>query len=997
MKIKHKLFGRFVPLSLLLVYIVPLFAVVLMGPMPKAYAATTYTPEEVAAAWNAGLFVSRCAESTSWYESYNSKKSDGDLKKGALFTAGDDISVPRLLDPSDGNLRCSSDDDTKIAFKALGLGPYDFMVNVAKAYKLNSDKTGFEIVDSSKTASTIKSAIQSYAENKFGFKYSGYNGNMPGAAQYASARSTFDIKCRGSETAGGEKVKIVDTNGDIKTKEYILKLGANDVTEVGYGLAFDGGNDKKMACQTIVKVMDIHADDYSKAVKAIVAAGGTVTPPATTTSGATAQKETCESTGGALGWLLCPVIKLLSNALNAVDEMLIRLLIVDRDKYTSDDLYKVWAQFRNIALILLVPIALVMVMGTALGISALDAYTVKKTMPRLLIAVVFISLSWYICIAAIDFFNVLGQGVLGIMTAPFNVVGKSDSLASLFSPGASSVFQIGAAGLALGAATLTVGALGIIASWIGTGLLVMLLAFVILIARQLIIVVALLAAPVAILSWIFPSNNKLWKLWWETFSKVNLMFPMVMALLAAGRIFAGAVNVSGGGGAEGWLLDPLMKLTAYILPYAMIPFTFKAAGGVFSSLTGMVNDRSKGAFDRLRKGRQEGMKQIGHNMKSGRGFRGGENVLNRRSQQLAHINKAGLRPSMWGSNIQSAINTTEMQEIAKAMEDPEYAPIKGDDTLNRAIADWAHSGSMDARDLTKLLQARGYGGYDASKSAEENAAALATINRSASYAMRMRRKMSGAGLEQMAVGQAIAGGTEYTAEEAWEAAARASHGDQAALAAMVNKGRGASMNAGRVDVGGNGFGATLAYANALGKLDKSSPTYEQDKAKLTADFKRGVLESQGAGTLVHPQMKASAIEEMVPAMQERLQQAFDSGDQDAIDRELAMISSVHDSLAQTAPNKARIIADKVLRWKPGGQQSQQNLEVGQQGPVEVGGGPTIQEAMESRRNVSSVFQSTHKEYTSAFARDAAGGPVPTGSPGAGIDLGPAPGPGDSFR
>src|SRR3990167_5858184 len=49
----------------------------------------------------------------------------------------------------------------------------------------------------------------------------------------------------------------------------------------------------------------------------------------------------------------------------------------------------------------------------------LDAYTVRKAVPRILLAVIGINLSIYLCIAAIDITNVIGRGLGDLLTAPF--------------------------------------------------------------------------------------------------------------------------------------------------------------------------------------------------------------------------------------------------------------------------------------------------------------------------------------------------------------------------------------------------------------------------------------------------------------------------------------------------------------------------------------------------------------------------------------------------
>ena len=56
----------------------------------------------------------------------------------------------------------------------------------------------------------------------------------------------------------------------------------------------------------------------------------------------------------------------------------------------------------------------------------LDAYAVRKAVPRILIAVIGINLSIYLCLAAVDITNVIGRGIAGLITTPFVKGGNYD-------------------------------------------------------------------------------------------------------------------------------------------------------------------------------------------------------------------------------------------------------------------------------------------------------------------------------------------------------------------------------------------------------------------------------------------------------------------------------------------------------------------------------------------------------------------------------------------
>jgi hypothetical protein len=311
----------------------------------------------------------------------------------------------------------------------------------------------------------------------------------------------------------------------------------------------------------------------------------------------------CEARGGGMAWLMCPVITATDGAINWVDSRVTELLDIDSNYYSNNEIKASAAAIRNIAYIILIPVMLVMVVGTALGFDFISAYTVKRALPRLVIAAIFITVAYPVCVFLIELFNAVGRGVLGLFTFPF--VEASQKLYG------TDITQISLSTLLGGSLFTSIFAAPIFAAGIlilliffgGTLLLFAAIAFLVLMLRQMFIVALLLIAPLAILAWIFPGNDKLWKSWWGSFSKLLIMFPLIMGLIAVGRIFAYIIDSSNPAGLDGTILQPLMTITAYMLPYAFIPFTFRFAGGLFATVAGFANDKSKGLFDRQKQHR----------------------------------------------------------------------------------------------------------------------------------------------------------------------------------------------------------------------------------------------------------------------------------------------------------------------------------------------------------------------------------------------------------
>jgi len=94
-----------------------------------------------------------------------------------------------------------------------------------------------------------------------------------------------------------------------------------------------------------------------------------------------------------------------------------------------------------------------------------------------------------------------------------------------------------------------------------------------------------------------------------------------MILIGGGRVFAKVADQAQGQG----LLQTILILTAYVAPYFFIPATFKFAGGLFATVTGAMNDRTRGFFDRQKKYRGEALKERKERA-------GSENLFNKNSR-----------------------------------------------------------------------------------------------------------------------------------------------------------------------------------------------------------------------------------------------------------------------------------------------------------------------------------------------------------------------------
>lgn len=295
-------------------------------------------------------------------------------------------------------------------------------------------------------------------------------------------------------------------------------------------------------------------------------------------------EEACYASNWQLNWFVCPLITAASTSAskmyNFVEDQL-KFRVEDGakkdslgDQKTREGVKAAWNNFRILVSGLVVVLMLVMVIGQAIGSGPFDAYTVKKMLPRLVAGVILIQLSWPIFSWVINIVDDLGRGLADIMYAPF---------------GGSSTMTFDKVMGAFGTEAITwnwvgVGALivfGVVAPFIVLGLILSVLVaifagFLALLFRKILIILALITVPVALIAWMMPNEGlrRYWKLWWDNFIKALMMFPLIVLIIAGGRIFAKI------GSSQIDFVGFFIVLIGFFGPLFILPKTFKWGGSV---------------------------------------------------------------------------------------------------------------------------------------------------------------------------------------------------------------------------------------------------------------------------------------------------------------------------------------------------------------------------------------------------------------------------------
>ncbi len=310
-------------------------------------------------------------------------------------------------------------------------------------------------------------------------------------------------------------------------------------------------------------------------------------------------KTTCESGSFSLNWILCPVF----NALSSVTDWFFTQVIEPElstqpvclnsngngcEGGANNVIYQAWSNFRIYGDVLLIIALIVIVYAETIGGGLVDAYTVRKVLPRLLAAAILVNLSIYIVAALVDITNVVGGTIGQIITAPLG----SKAVFQITPGGISqaTIFTGGFVGVALGASAIVTlfatmeGAILLLVGLVIPALLAVLAVFVTLILRKAIIIFLILVSPIAFALYCLPNTERYFRRWWKTLFEMLLIYPIVVLIFAIADIMSaitGQLNSNNP-------VNVILSFLLLIIPLFLIPFSFRLAGNTLSSIQGAV-------------------------------------------------------------------------------------------------------------------------------------------------------------------------------------------------------------------------------------------------------------------------------------------------------------------------------------------------------------------------------------------------------------------------
>ena len=334
----------------------------------------------------------------------------------------------------------------------------------------------------------------------------------------------------------------------------------------------------------------------------------------------TSNTATCEESGGVLDWVFCGVF----SALNGITSLVLNHFIIpqlktspictspvptasDTNCVKGDPTYQIWSSFRLYGDIILVIALLVVVISEAMGGGLINAYSVRKILPRILVAGILLNLSIYIVAGLIDITNIIGGSIGYVITDPIKGVGAFVVKPSGAIAVASTVGAVAVGGAAvLGAGALIAvpklaalfahsGASLLIDGILVPALLIFLGILVTVVIRKTAIIALLILSPLAFAFYVLPNTQKLFKRWWDLLLEMLMVYPIIVILFAVSSVMSVIItSASAGNSGVTGAVNSLLALVFTILPLALVPLSFKLAGDTIGRIASLVeNGRSQ--------------------------------------------------------------------------------------------------------------------------------------------------------------------------------------------------------------------------------------------------------------------------------------------------------------------------------------------------------------------------------------------------------------------
>lgn len=340
-------------------------------------------------------------------------------------------------------------------------------------------------------------------------------------------------------------------------------------------------------------------------------------------------KDVCAEKTGSLSWIVCPSTGLIATITdelyNAIEDLLVVQPlpvsnVITPSSETPDaetpaeeapsegsssdkpilgttmdtsPIYLVWQYARNITNVVFIIFLIITIYSQITG-AGINNFGLKRILPRLIITVIMVNLSYIICALAVDVSNIIGGSLRDFFTeVETNIIAKSADVSALQDISLDGVLSVVLGGGTIGLIVMdAVGGPG----YIFFMLLVVIIGAVIAVAsglitiaaRQALVSLLVMISPLAFVAYLLPNTEKWFTQWRQLFTRMLVFYPLFSFLFGASHLLGFALLASATSPA-----GIILGLAVQIFPLFFSWSLMKMSGTVLGNLNAGIRKLAK--------------------------------------------------------------------------------------------------------------------------------------------------------------------------------------------------------------------------------------------------------------------------------------------------------------------------------------------------------------------------------------------------------------------
>lgn len=289
-----------------------------------------------------------------------------------------------------------------------------------------------------------------------------------------------------------------------------------------------------------------------------------------------------------IGWVVCPTMRTIARmadkgfAYIKKESMKLNFELFSNTGKT----YKAWQIVQGIANILFVVVFLYMIYNYLLGRTE-GVYNLKRLLPRIIIIVILVNISYYVGVLFVDVSNIIGDAVWNFMSGFYNNNNAVLPLGGSANPQADgNLTKIAAA--VVGRTDMVWALLPAVATVTITIAVISGAAVILLIMREALVATLLLASPLIFLFYLLPNLERFSGQAIRLYIQLLMLYPILALLMGTGQIVSLATGSWNGpalsyGGGTSRVLPDLISAAAAAVPLLGVWFIFKNMSSIMSA------------------------------------------------------------------------------------------------------------------------------------------------------------------------------------------------------------------------------------------------------------------------------------------------------------------------------------------------------------------------------------------------------------------------------